>query len=70
MAQHGTTAHRRGGRKNRKHGRQLRHPAAIRYRESRRLRRRKIRHLMQFNGLTRAQAEALWDGIALDARNP
>jgi hypothetical protein len=62
MAGHGEKHHRRGGRKNRKHGRQKRHPAAMRYTASRRLRKRKIRNLVRHNGLSLEAATALWDG--------
>lgn len=51
---------RRGGRKNRKHGRQLRHPAALRYRSSDRLAKRKIRNLIRHCGLTPEAAAAHW----------
>ncbi len=54
-------AHRRGGKKNRKHGRQKRHPSALRYVRSGRLRTRKIRNLIRHCGLTPEAARALWE---------
>jgi hypothetical protein len=52
---------RRGGHKNRKHGRQKRHPAFIRYWASGRLKRRKIRNLIRCCGLTEHEALLLWE---------
>lgn len=62
---------RRGGRKNRKHGRQKRSLAFQRYWASGRLARRKIRNLMRCCGLSEAAARHLWEGVGgEEGRNP
>ena len=52
---------RRGGKKNRKFGRQKRKALRTGNKQPERARQRKIRHLMRVNGLTRAVATVVWD---------
>lgn len=51
---------RKKGKKNRKWGRNKRKPSAQRYASSNRLENRKIRNLMKYCGMTRAQAMEVW----------
>lgn len=50
---------RKGGKKNRKHGRKKRRPGFARH--PARQRERKIKHMMRCNAMTRGAATVVWD---------
>jgi len=54
---------RKGGRKNRKHGRQKRSPAQARYWAEKKLQKHKIRNLVRCNGMTEHGAYLFWTQI-------
>jgi hypothetical protein len=53
----------KGGKKNRKHGRNKRKPAHIRYWAENRLEKHKVRNLVRCNGMSEEQATVFWNKV-------
>lgn len=53
----------RGGKKNRKHGRQARSLSHARYWAERRLEKHKVRNLVRCNGMTEHEAYVYWISV-------